>query len=412
MNIQIVYRLLSRAVLISAGLGLVIGQALAATDTHLKSAGAIEFGPDNVLFVGDSKASMVHAFKMRPIDNPVQSAGNYGSARTFEGITLIEGIDHKIAGAIGTTPEQVVINDMRVHPLTKQMFLSVERGRSPNALAMILRIDNLGALDILDISALEHSSFEIPNTPVEETLEFNIPQRTLAITDMTYYKGELLIAGVSNEEFASTLRRVPYPFSGDVTSTTIEIWHAVHAQFETRAPIITQMVKEIAGEPHLIAVYACTPLVRIPLADLEDGAHIRGEMIGELGFGNTPVDMISYTDGMDGNNYVLVTHSARNATRVLLDDIGSVKPMPVNVANNFGPSGINQYSMPLTAVRQLDLIDEQWAVVIRHNPNDSTRLDLHTLPLPFFFDRADHIVEMNWPGSPDPFGYRQVTESE
>jgi len=32
----------------------------------------------------------------------------------------------------------------------------------------------------------------------------------------------------------------------------------------------------------------------------------------------------------------------------------------------------------------LKLVDEQWAVVIRRYPGDSPRLDLHTLPLPFF----------------------------
>jgi hypothetical protein len=50
-------------------------------------------------------------------------------------------------------------------------------------------------------------------------------------------------------------------------------------------------------------------------------------------------------------------------------------------------------------------------VVIRRHPADDNRVDLHTLPLPFFFDRADHIVEMNWPDGPDPFGYRTSPES-
>jgi hypothetical protein len=26
--------------------------------------------------------------------------------------------------------------------------------------------------------------------------------------------------------------------------------------------------------------------------------------------------------------------------------------------------------------------------------------------MPFFFDRADHVVEMNFEGSADPFGYK------
>ena len=76
--------------------------------------------------------------------------------------------------------------------------------------------------------------------------------------------------------------------------------------------------------------------------------------------------------------------------------------MPVNVPNNFGPAGVTQFPIPLAGALHLDLLDGQWAVVIRPNHEDHARLDLHTVPVPFFFDRADHIVEMNWPGYKKP----------
>lgn len=74
--------------------------------------------------------------------------------------------------------------------------------------------------------------------------------------EIDYYKGELLIAGVSNEEFGSELRRMPFPFNEKIITSCIEIWHAVHAQYETRAPIITQTVVELDGTATLIAIYA------------------------------------------------------------------------------------------------------------------------------------------------------------
>jgi NADPH-dependent glutamate synthase beta subunit-like oxidoreductase len=49
------------------------------------------------------------------------------------------------------------------------------------------------------------------------------------------------------------------------------------------------------GKTYLVAAYTCTPLVIIPLEDLKDGAHIRGKTVAELGYGNTPADMIAYT---------------------------------------------------------------------------------------------------------------------
>jgi hypothetical protein len=141
---------------------------------------------------------------------------------------------------------------------------------------------------------------------------------------------------------------------------------------------------------------------------LRDGARVHGETIGELGYGNAPIDMVGYVDATDGNEYLLVTNNSRNAMRIAVADIGRTAPMPVNVPNNFGPAGVAQFPIPLTGALHLDLLDEQWAAVIRRHPADDARLNLHTLPLPFFFDRADQIVEMNWRGAPDPFGYRSA----
>ena len=45
------------------------------------------------------------------------------------------------------------------------------------------------------------------------------PIRTSTVTDMAYVDGTLLIAGLSNEEFSSKLRRIPFPFSAEVTGS-------------------------------------------------------------------------------------------------------------------------------------------------------------------------------------------------
>jgi hypothetical protein len=375
--------------------------------TALESAGALAFGPGNVLFVGDTKGAAVHAFELRPADITAQTNVSLGSAATFEGRDLIQGIDLKLAALLGTSPDQIVINNMVVQQPSKQIFMSVQRGRGPDAIPVIVKVND-GRLEVLELDKLPHSKIRIADEPGQETLEFGQRERNLAITDITYYKGEIFVAGISNEEFSSKLRRIRYPFTERVSKSSIEIWHSVHAEFETRAPIIKQVVREFSGMPYLIAVYACTPLVRIPLAALQDGAHIHGETIGELGYGNTPIDMVNYTDATDGKEYLLVTNNSRNATRIAVADVERAAPMPVNVPNNFGPAGVAQFPIPMTEVLHLDLLDNQWAVVIRRHPADDKRVDLHTLPLPYFFDRADQIVEMNWPGAPDPFGYHSA----
>ncbi len=364
---------------------------------QLQSAGALSFGPNNVLFVGDSKGGLVHAFELGARDIDSQDGVALGNAQTFEGVDLLSDISAKAARLLNVNSDDIRINDMVVHKPSKQVFLSVHRGHGPDTVPVILKVNN-GRLERLNLEKVKHSSTSVGPVPVHETLEFGQPQNMLAITDIDYWEGEIFVSGVSNEEFASKLRRMAYPFDSRVSTASIEIWHAVHAQFETRAPIIAKDIRKIDGTPTLIAVYACTPLVRIPLDILQDGVKVRGEMIGELGFGNTPIDMISYNNPMDGQDYVLVTNTSRSAKQVSLSAIGSAQAMPVNVTNNYGPAGVAQYPIPLSGALHLDLLDAGWAAVIRPNPKNPGRLDLHTLPVPLFFDRADHVVEMNWPG--------------
>jgi hypothetical protein len=81
-------------------------------------------------------------------------------------------------------------------------------------------------------------------------------------------------------------------------------------------------------------------------------------------------------------------------------------PLRAQVPSNFGPAGINQFPIATEAVH-LDMLNPYWAVSIRRSVKDPRHLELTTLPLPLFLDRAAHLVEMNFPGSADPFGYRK-----
>ena len=51
----------------------------------------------------------------------------------------IQGIDEKIAAAVGVTPDQIVINDVKVNPVSKNVYLSGSRGRGPDAMPLIVR---------------------------------------------------------------------------------------------------------------------------------------------------------------------------------------------------------------------------------------------------------------------------------
>ncbi len=237
-------------------------------------------------------------------------------------------------------------------------------------------------------------------------LEFDT-QRSFAITDVTFHGGEVFVSGVSNQRFASTLHRIPFPFTSRMATSTVEIWHPVHGEFETRAPIIRHLVREVGGTPYLFAVYGCTPLVRFPLAALKDGAHVRGDVIGELGYGSNPLDMLVFADPA-GREQLLVSIDTRSASRIAVLDLATAPPEPTGGPIDFGPGGLGrtQGLLPIRA-EHIALLNPQWAVQVWRHPKTAYRLDVSTVMVPYFFERRDGMAEMNWPDGPDPFHYRE-----
>ena len=373
----------------------------------LRSAGVLTFGPNNVLFVGDITGATIHAFALRDKDLTSQTDLISGNFHNFEGRDHVLGLDQKLAALLGTTIDRIVINDMAVHQPTEQIFLCVGRGRGADAIPAIVKV-NHGQLEILELDKIPHSHVSIPNEPDSTAmLEFD-PQQVYAITDIKYYNGELFVTGITNQRFASTLHRIPYPFNSSMATCTVEIWHPVHGEFETRAPIIRHVIRELNGEPYMFAVYGCTPLVRFPLSALKDGAHVRGDLIGELGYGANPLDMLAFTSPADSKDYLLVTIDTRSASQIAVSDLASAPAQPTGGGIDFGPGGLGrtQRALPVKA-EHIAILNPKWAILIWRHPKTSYRLDLSTLALPYFFERKDGMSEMNWPNGPDPFHYRE-----
>ncbi|HTN74413.1 MAG TPA: hypothetical protein VL096_04170 [Pirellulaceae bacterium] len=139
---------------------------------------------------------------------------------------------------------------------------------------------------------------------------------------------------MSNEEFASTLRAVAFPFKSADTSTSVEIYHGAHGAFETRAPVRTFVPFVFGGEPHLLAAYTCTPLVRFPVSDLKAGAKLRGTTIAELGNRNRPLDIIAYEK--DGKQFLLLANSARGVMKIPTENADKQAAITEKVADKAG----------------------------------------------------------------------------
>ena len=57
------------------------------------------------------------------------------------------------------------------------------------------------------------------------------------------------------------------------------------------------------GKTYVVGAFACTPVVKYPLDALSPDAKVKGTSVIELGSGNRPLDMFTYTK--DGKEYVL-----------------------------------------------------------------------------------------------------------
>ncbi|MEE8584677.1 MAG: hypothetical protein V3T83_07485, partial [Acidobacteriota bacterium] len=81
------------------------------------------------------------------------------------------------------------------------------------------------------------SKASIDRPPNSGAKLWGIPSRTFTITDLEFSDGELLVAGLSNQEFSSRLYRLPFPFGRQASALPVEVYHTSHGRYETHAPI-------------------------------------------------------------------------------------------------------------------------------------------------------------------------------
>ncbi len=125
----------------------VLGTALTAQGADLtkgtpdiKSAGPLAFGPNGLLFVGDTQGGAIFAVEHRRPPAASDSAG---------GSIKVDAINDKVAGLLGTDAREITINDMAVNPASGKAYLSVSRGRGPTATPVVVRVDRSGKPEVV-----------------------------------------------------------------------------------------------------------------------------------------------------------------------------------------------------------------------------------------------------------------------
>jgi hypothetical protein len=345
--------------ILAAAVSLALVSAASADETlkagkpDIKSAGPLAFGPSGILFVGDTQSAAVFAIRVpRRSERP--------------GAVNVEGINKKIAAALGTSDRSILINDMAAQPGSGRVYLSVSRGRGPSAMPAIVSVDTSGKISVLSLEKVEFAKAKLPNAP---------RRRVNSITDLHYADGKLIVAGLSNEEFASKLRVIPYPFKTTAKGTSIEIYHGSHGRFETRSPVRTFVPISVGGKPHVVAAYTCTPLVKFPIADLQSKEKIKGTTVAELGNHNVPLDIIAYKKG--GKDYLLMANNKRGVMKIPTKNIDKIKGITSRIS---GKAGLKYETIEgLQGVKHLDKLNATQAVLL---VQDGASLNLKTIDLP------------------------------
>jgi hypothetical protein len=172
------------------------------------------------------------------------------------------------------------------------------------------------------------------------------PIQQYVITDMRYHAPEksLYCSGISSLTTASTMRIYEFPFTGSYKTKGLCSFNTSHQQWESRAPIRHFDILEVDLEQWgaegerlgkqkeycVVAALLCTPLVYIPLKELDacgEKEQIRTRTFAEVGSGGTALGFVRYTApgapqiGIASGGMIFIPSMYRNSVNIPLDSI-------------------------------------------------------------------------------------------
>lgn len=347
---------------------------LAAGNPAIKSVGAITLGPDGILFVADNATATIFAIDLGDAD---------AASGTHQ--VNVDNLDTRLAAYLGCSRDDVSVRDMAVNPASENVYLSVMRGNGDDAVPLIIKVSADGTLSDLPLENLPFSQTAVPNPPTDadertdgrvlrsddrEGEDRQMPSgrtlriardrlRNVAVTDLAYADGVLLVAGASNEEFSSSLRRIPFPFGDEAAANSLEIFHVSHGRYETASPIRTFL--PYGGNSSVLASYTCTPVVHFALEDLKPGTHVMGRTVADLGAGNTPLDIVAYQ--RDGQDYLLVSNTRHPLIKIACKDIDDQAPL----TEPREPLGVPRENMPQQGVSRMANLNGSYVLMMQRD---------------------------------------------
>ncbi len=332
----------------------------------IQSAGPLAFGPDGILFVGDTKSATIFAI------------GTGDTKGDPAAVNLnVSGLNKKVAELLKAGSDAVAINDLAVNPQSGNVYLSVASGAKP----AIVRIEADGKLSQISLEKVPFLKVTLPNAPEDKEISRggrSMNLRNDAITDLAYVDGKVFVSGMVSGDSPSNVREIPFPFSDASAGSNVQIYHAAHGRTENNAAIRTFIPLNIGGEPSLLAGFVCTPLVKFPVSSLKPGETAKGTTVAELGNRNRPLDMIVYKK--NGKDFLLMSNSARGVMKISTENIASNAGLTQPVTGGGVAGQPYETIKELDGVVQLDRLNNDHVIVIVQSSPGTH--DLRTVVLP------------------------------
>ena len=332
----------------------------------LKSAGPITFGPAGILFVADTKAGTVVALGMGEFSGDAESAP-----------ANVAGLNVKLAQLLKADSGSMEVADIAVNPESGDVYLAVQ---NDDEFLALVRVSG-SHLEQVSLENIPFATAELPSPPPDALTGQGRRRRNYrgdAVTDLTFFEGRLIISGLSSQGPGSSVMSTPFPFSEFSPPAALEIYHGAHGNVESGSAARVFVPFTIDGEPHLLAGYTCTPLVKFPLSEIKAGDKVRGTTVAELGNRNRPLDMITYEQG--GKSYLLMANDRRGVMKITTDGIAENEGINERIGGG-GTAGQSYETIDaLDGTVQLDKLNDTQAVALIQSADGG--LDLKTVDLP------------------------------
>jgi hypothetical protein len=310
---------------------------------------ALKFDAQGMLYAADAKNDRLLGLAVEEKE---------GAAKPVK----IDNLSEQLGKALDAGADPVTVHDVAVHPVSRSVFLSASKKGGGGTILFRVAGDKL---EKVDLGSLKTTSVALPAGA--RPFDVVVTSKDVVVSSMN-----------RDKTFGSALHRVALPLKeGGVATAETEIYHTSHKRWETKAPLVAMAGFSSGGQDFIMGSTACTPVVRIGVADVADKKKVQTSTIVELGSRNAPVSMLVY--GKDGQQTLLVTNNKEGAYKVaqpILAETAKLNEKAVNRGAGVAIETVESWK----GAKKSAILDAASAVVVRDG-GDGT-LSLVTLPLP------------------------------